>query len=155
VDGRVALDGGPQLALELDWAPRKLELRQLAVKDAQSDATLAGSFTEKLVTVDYAGRLSGRSIAALLKQTPSDSGTAQGKFRVVADRAQPVRSTADGKLLLEGLDLTWLAGHRARVERADLQAQGNRLRVVESRLDWGAQVFTLGGEVRSSPQGPV
>jgi hypothetical protein len=83
------------------------------------------------------------------------SGSAQGKFRVTIDRAQPRRTVADGRLRIDALDLSWLAGKRALVQHIDLTAEPESARLVDAKVDWQEQVIELRGEMKRTAQGPV
>jgi hypothetical protein len=154
-DAEIDVDGGPQLGVALAWTPKRFELRRLAVKDGASDAILGAKLAGDLIEASFSGTLEGRSIAALLRNPVSPSGTARGKLRVTVDRARPSRTFAEGRLQVDALDLTWLAGRRAIVEHVALDAGRELLRIGEARLDWEEQRVRLSGEVRRSAKGPV
>jgi uncharacterized protein involved in outer membrane biogenesis len=156
-DARVDFDGGQQVAFTLVSKPKLVELPRIAIKDAASDAVLGVSIADNIVRASFSGTLQGRSIAAMLRRPGPEtaSGTAQGKIQFTVDRAQPRRTLADGRLRVEALNLTWLAGKRAIVERLDLTAEATGARIVDARFDWDEQVFDLKGEVKRTEQGPV
>lgn len=154
-DTRLEFDRGPGVGIALALRPGLLELRRLSIKDAHSDATVSATVADDLVQATFSGTLLGRSIAAMLRQSPSDSGSAQGELRFTIDRAQPQRSVAEGHLRVEALDLSWLAGKRAIVESIDLTAGKEVLRIADARLDWEEQRFGLRGVVRRTDEGPV
>lgn len=154
-DAQLDVDAGPQLGVALAWTPKLLELRRLAVKDAASDAVLGAKLAGNHIEASFSGTLEGRSIAALLRQPVSPSGTARGKLRVTVDRARPSRTFAEGRLEVDALDLTWLAGQRAIVEHVALDAGRELLRIAEARLDWEEQRVRLRGEMRRTGKGPV
>jgi hypothetical protein len=156
-DARIAFEGGPQVALALAWRPELLELRRIGIKDAASGAVLGASVAGDLVQASFAGTLHGKSIAAMLRRPgpETDSGVAHGDLRVTIDRKQPGRTMAEGTLRLDAIDLTWLAGKKAIVERAELIAERDGARILDSRFGWDEQVFELRGEGRRTDQGPV
>ena len=156
-DARVDFDGGPQVALALASKPKLLELPRIAIKDAASDAVLGASIAEDLVRANFSGTLQGRSIAAMLRRPGPEtaSGSAQGKLALTLDRKQPRRTIAEGRLRVEALDLSWLAGKRALVERFDFTAEAASARVVEARFSLEEQHFDLKGSAERTEQGPV
>ncbi len=155
-DARIDFEGGPALALALAWRPELLELRRLAIKDARSDALFGASVAGDLIYASFSGTLHGHSIPAMLRQPlPVDSGTAQGELRVTIDRAQPRRTSAEGHLRIEALDLAWLAGKKALIERAEIVAERTGVRIPGARFGWEDQFFELRGEGRRTDQGPV
>jgi hypothetical protein len=140
----------------LSWRPELLELKRVAIKDTDSNAVLSAAIAEDFIRATFTGILHGRSIAALLRDPPrSGSGIAQGNLRLTVDRARPRRSAATGKLRVDSLDLTWLAGKRAIVEHVELTADETTVRIADARLDWQEQLFDLRGEVQRTAAGPV
>jgi AsmA-like C-terminal region len=154
-DARIDFGGGPALGVALAWRPEALALPRITIKDARSDAVLSARLAGQRIEASFAGTLHGASIAAMLKRPPADSGIAQGEFRVTVDRAQPQNSIGQGRLQLEALDLTWLAGRKLLIERVGLTAEPDGLRVVDGRFAVEDQRFELRGEGRRTPQGPV
>ncbi|HEY1290071.1 MAG TPA: AsmA-like C-terminal region-containing protein [Burkholderiales bacterium] len=156
-DARVDFDGGPQVAFALASKPKLLELPRVAIKDAVSDAVLGASIAEDLVRASFSGALQGRSIAAMLRRPGPEtaSGSAQGKLVLTLDRKQPQRTIAEGRLRLDALDLSWLAGKRAIVERLDLTAEPASARIVDAQFAFEEQRFDLKGSVQRTQQGPV
>src|SRR4030095_6107376 len=84
-----------------------------------------------------------------------DPGTAQGELRVTIDRKQPQGTVADGHLRINALDLSWLAGRKVLIERADVAAEPSGVRVPSARFRVEDQVFELRGEGRRTAQGPM
>jgi hypothetical protein len=155
-DARFDFEGGPALAVSLAWRPGALELRRLAIKDARSDAALSATLAGERIQASFSGTLHGHSIPAMLRQPPSaDSGTAQGELRVTIDRARPQDTVAEGQLRVEALDLSWLAGRKVLIERADVTAEASGVRVAGARFSVEDQAFVLSGEGRRTERGPV
>ena len=156
-DARVDFDGGPQVAFALASKPKLLELPRVAIKDSASDAVIGLTLAGDVVRASFSGTLQGRSIAAMLRRPGPEtgSGAAQGKFQVTIDRAQPRRTLGEGRLRVDALDLSWLAGKKAIVEQLDLTAEPDRARVVEARFNLDEQHLDLRGTVRRTEQGPV
>ena len=156
VDARLDFEGGPTVGVALAWQPERLELKRIAIKDAGSDATLSATIAATQIQGGFSGSLQGRSLAALLRTRPPEvSGVARGELRFAMDRAQPARSIAEGRLRVEALDLSWLAGKRAIVEAIDLTADKSGIRVANAALDLDEQRFRLSGTVRRTDAHPV
>ena len=155
-DARIDFERGPALGLALAWRPELLELRRVTIKDASSDAVLGATVGGELIQASFSGRLHGQSIPGMLRQPlAADSGLAQGELKVTIDRKQPERTLAEGKLRIEGLDLSWLAGKKALIERAELVAERDGARIIDARLGWEDQFFELRGEGKRTDRGPV
>lgn len=146
---------GPALTADLAWSPQALELRRATIKDGRSDVTLALRSRGKELSGRYAGTLDSRSIAAMLKSAAAPAGAIQGTLEFTVDREQPRRSAVDGVLKGQNVDLSWLAGQPARLERLDLASDATGLRVNEATVDWAGQRATLRGAGRRTDAGPV
>ena len=156
VDARVDFGGGPALGVALAWRPELLEVRRLTLKDARSDAVFGATVAGDLIKASFSGTLHGQSIPAMLRQPlPAASGDAQGELRVTIDRKRPERTHAEGKLRIAALDLTWLAGKKALIERAEIVAEGTGGRITGARFGWEDQFFELRGQGRRTDQGTV
>ena len=155
-DVRVEFESGPALGVALAWRPERLELRRVTIKDARSDAAFSATIAGDLIQASFAGTLDGRSIPAMLREPlPAASGTAQGELRATIDRKDPARTIAEGKLRIAALDLSWLAGKKAVIERAEIVSDRAATRVSGARFGWEDQYFELSGEGRRTEQGPV
>jgi uncharacterized protein involved in outer membrane biogenesis len=155
-DARLRFESGADVAIALAWQPGRLELRRATLKDAHSDAEFGATLGADLIHARFAGTFQGRSIDGLLRQrVAADSGTARGELRVTIDRAQPSRTAGEGSLRVEALDLSWLLGRKAFIERAEVASTAEGLRVPSARFSVEDQLFELSGEGRRTPQGPV
>jgi hypothetical protein len=156
-DARVDFEGGQQVAFVLASKPKMLELPRIAIKDTASDAVLSLTLAGDVARVSFSGALQGRTIAAMLRRPGPEtaSGSAQGKIQLNVDRLQPRRTVAEGRLRVEALDLSWLAGKKAIVERLDLTAEPANARLVEAQLNLDEQHLDVRGTVQRTEQGPV
>jgi uncharacterized protein involved in outer membrane biogenesis len=155
VKGSARFDAGPALAVDVAWSPELLEVRSATIKDQRSDASVALRSKGGVIEGKYAGTLDSRSIAALLKGAIAQSGALSGELRFRFDRKQPERTSADGSLKGENLDLTWLAGKPAKVSRIDISADDSGLKIGEAAVEWAGQRATLSGTAKRGEKGPV
>lgn len=152
VEADLGVDGGPSIGVALGWKPERFELRRLVIKDAQSDATLSAVMGKDFFQAGFSGVLHAQSVASLRRKPEPRTGRMQGELRFAIDHA---KSSAEGKLEIAALDLSVLAGKPALVERVDLVAGGNVLRIDRARAVIDEQVVELSGEIRATDQGPV
>jgi hypothetical protein len=155
LEAQLAVDGGPQIGVDLGWTPRRLELRRLTLKDAQTDATLSAVVGGGPFQAGFSGVLYNQSLAAMRKQPEPRPGRVQGEMRLTLDQARPLRSKAEGKLKVEGLDLSVLAGRPVLIEHVDLTAAGEVLRIDAARVVIAEQAFAASGEIRRTERGAV
>jgi uncharacterized protein involved in outer membrane biogenesis len=148
-------DSGPTASVELAWSPEALDVRRATIKDKASDVTVAVRSRGGVVEGSYAGTLDSRTIASMLKSAAAPAGAMSGSLRFLVDRGDRSRSTVEGELKGEGVDLSWLAGAPASLERLDVSADGGVLRIGEVSVNWAGQRATLRGEVQRRANGPV
>jgi uncharacterized protein involved in outer membrane biogenesis len=146
---------GPEVAVELGWTPEALDIRRAAIKDERTDATIALRTEGSLLEGRFSGSLYSTSITAMLKSTIVPSGAAAGNLRFTVDREIPRRTSAEGKLKGEALDLAWLLRRPVKIDRIDLAADGSSLQVGEASINWAGQRATIRGEVKLGASGPV
>jgi hypothetical protein len=155
VRGEARFDAGPAVGVDLQWSPGALDLRRIAVKDARSDVTVSLRSKGKVLEGRYAGSLDSRTIAAMLKGAKAPAGAVSGNLQFTVDREQPQRTAVEGTLKGENVDLSWLAGQPAKIERLDLAADPAGLRISEASVDWAGQRATLRGTGRRTDTGLV
>jgi len=148
-------DAGQELAVELGWMPGALDIRRAGIKDERSDATIAVRTEGRLLEGKFTGTLHSTSIAAMLRSAQVPAGSATGDLGFAYDRDNPRRTTAEGHLKGEALDLTWLLRHPVTIDRVDLSSGGTTLRIGEATINWAGQRATIRGEVKRGASGPV
>ncbi len=155
VDARARFASGPQVAVELARSGEGLDVRRIQVRDARSSAEVALRVRGGTISGRYSGTLDSRTFAAMLKSATAPAGAVSGEMRFAYDRADPRRATAEGTLKGEHIDLSWAAGVPAEVERLDLSADGNVVRIAEASVQWAGQRASVRGEAKRGPHGPV
>ena len=146
---------GPVVSVDLGWSPGALDVRRAAIKDRSSDMSVSLRTKGNVIEGRYAGTLDSRSIGRMLKTAAAPSGALSGDLRFVIDRDERRRTSANGAVKGEGIDLSWLAGQPAKIERLDVTADGATLRIAEATVDWAGQRATMRGEARHGENGPV
>ena len=155
VQATVRFGPGPGLAVELGWTPKSLDIRRIAIKDDRSDATIAVRSEGRWLEGKFTGTLHSTSIAAMLRNAQVPAGSAAGDLRFAYDRDNPRRTTAEGHLKGEALDLAWLLRRPVKIDRIDIAADEAALRIREAAVDWAGQRAMISGVVRRSASGPV
>ena len=148
-------DSGPAASVELAWSPDALDVRRATIKDKVSDVSLAVRSKGGVLEGSYSGTLDSRTIAGMLKSAAAPAGAVSGSLRFLVDRGDRSRSMVEGELKGEAVDLSWLAGAPASLERLEVSADGGVLRIGEASVNWAGQRATLRGEVKRGANGPV
>jgi len=148
-----AFEAGQTVSADLSWSAGVLNLRRAGITDKLSNATLSLRSKGGVYDGRYAGKLDSRSLAGILSGASSLSGALTGDLRFTYDQAQPRRTSATGSLKGEKIDLSWLAGKPADIERVALSSDGETLRVAEATLEWAGQRATLSGQGKRTADG--
>ena len=148
-------DAGAQVGADLSWSKGALNLRRASVTDKLSNASLSLQSKGGVVQGRYSGTLDSRSLAGILVGTAELTGALNGDLRFTYDHANRRRSSASGTLRGDKIDLSWLAGKPANIERIDLSADGESLRIAEATVQWAGQRATLRGDIKRTAAGPV
>ncbi|HET7763613.1 MAG TPA: AsmA-like C-terminal region-containing protein [Burkholderiales bacterium] len=148
-----SFDAGPAVAVDLGWTPEALDLRQASIKDARSDAQISLHLEKRLLQGRFSGHVQDASIGAMLKSAKVPEGGFSGDLRVRFDLDHPERFSATGKLAGESVDLAWLLRRPVTVERFDVQADGQKLRIRQAAVNWAQQHFALRGEAARAADG--
>ena len=104
----------------------------------------------------FSGVLTGRSFAGLFAQGGGEHpARAEGDIRVTIDRDLRGSSTAQGRFTGQRIQFDRLMGKPLRLEKIDLDGNGNGVRVNEASIAYAEHKATLRGEVRRSSAGLV
>jgi uncharacterized protein involved in outer membrane biogenesis len=155
LEATAQFETGAAVGVDLAWSPDALDVRRATIKDARSDATVSLRSKGKVLEGRYAGTLDSRTLAAMLKSARAPAGAMSGKLHFTFDRNQPQRTAVEGTLKGENVDLSWLAGQPAKLERLDLAADGMNVQINEATVDWASQRATLRGTGARSDGGLV
>lgn len=146
-EGEMLLSAGTKIDINLVRTLHDVSIKELAVKDADSDAVISFDWREKRFEVRFSGSLSNRTVDRLLAENKLLTGPIQGKFKAQLYLDAPRRSSADGQLKISGFQLPMGAKTPARIESAVLEAADNRINVKSAMISWNGSRFSLGGAV--------
>jgi len=151
---RVRFPAGLHADAALEVRKDALHVRRLALKDAESDAVLGLSRRGPLFEASFSGKLTDRSAVSMLAEPPEAlSGNVRGDLQVHFDRSRPEEATAKGNLDVDNLNLGAVLPMPVRVERAELDVDGQSLLVRELTAQWAGQKATMRGEIARRPTG--
>jgi|GEM_PF-2591920 len=154
VAAEVQGDARPTIGVDLVLAGGAVELRNLTIKDAVSDATIRAATRGRLVDLAFEGVLESRSVAAMLRHAATDyQGRLEGDLRLTLDRDREGRTEAQGRIVGENINLARLLPIPLKLERADIEGAGSKLLVRELAVNWADQKATLRGEIERKAGG--
>lgn len=147
----LGLQGGMQTSLDLLVHAGNLTINRLSIKDKDSDAIVSLALREKDFDFTLDGTLNKTSADRLFANNQLLDGRIKGnvKCRILPD--DPLNSTANGRLDVEGFEYFWKLRPNMRIERASLLAAGRQVNLLSSSFDWGDSHLMLSGKVDFSP----
>ncbi len=156
VDVQVSLGvrDGPAIRAAAAVTRYSLAVRQLHVRDTESDATVALTMTDRMLSLKFAGLLTGRTVARVFKDATIDGrGRIEGDYATVLDRDAKPEVRGEGHLRAENVRLDWLFARPAVVHRFDVRSAGERLVLRSADVEYDGQRLAVEGEVRRVPEG--
>ena len=147
IQGTASIATGVQAQFDLAWLPGGFDLRRLALSDADSNAALRLQWSPVAAQLGFSGRLDHRTLGRSLAQPPQTHVMLDGDFRASIDLAEPHRSSADGSLRIDGLDLREYADMPVTMDRLNVDAMGRTLRVHDSVLRLAGERLAVSGTV--------
>ncbi len=147
MQGTASIANGVQAQFDLAWLPGSFDLRRLALSDTDSDAALRLQWSPVAAQLGFSGRLHHRTLERSLARPPQTHAMLDGNFRASIDLAEPHRSSADGTLRIEGLDLREYADMPVTMDRLNVDATGRTLRVHDSVLRLAGERLAVSGTV--------
>ncbi|HTT13181.1 MAG TPA: AsmA-like C-terminal domain-containing protein [Burkholderiaceae bacterium] len=155
LQGAVQFSGGQDAAVDLAWSPHTLDVRRLAVKDALSNATVGLAASNRVLQMQFAGNLDGRTVAALFEQHGEQAGALEGDLQIMLDLDAPKRTTARGHLSGRSIDLSRLLAWPLRIDRFVVETDERAMHIREAAVQWAQLTATMRGEITQSDHGPV
>ena len=152
VEGKAAFGDTASASFDLAWQPGNLEVRQLVFKDPYSDFTSTVAWKQRGLDFSFNGHFDNRTLKRILLKPPQRQGAIRGNFQATIDLRDLRRSSASGALSGEGLDFFELWEVPLAIDLFRLDASGDALRVLESRLKFAGEDLTLSGTVERTPK---
>jgi AsmA-like C-terminal region len=149
--GTLSLAGGVSAELDLTAGTGFLDLRRLAVKDPDTDATLALKWERSAADLSFKGKFDNRTLARVLADPPVGEGALQGDFRATIDRAELRRSSATGALVAERIDVLERWDIPVAIERVQLDVAGDVLRIHDGAIAVAGERLGVTGTVTRLP----
>jgi hypothetical protein len=140
-NGKVSVEKGPSLTLDVDYRPGLLQVKQLAVKDESSDATVAFVHEPAEFNLSFTGTLHHKTLDGLFMDQPFGSGQLKGDFAIKAPLTKQTVPLLNGHLEGEGLTLPLTSGGKIGVEKIALVADGSQVKADATALSWNAFVW--------------
>jgi uncharacterized protein involved in outer membrane biogenesis len=149
-----AIDSGPSVAIDLSMRDKALTLRHVLIKDGDSNANISFAMHDSMIEVGFAGVLAARSLVSVVGRPAQDyPGRVSGTIQATLDITRGGRSAARGDLTGDHVNLLTLTGIPLKLERFNVQGQGQALQIRELAVDWAEQRAEIRGKVAREANG--
>ncbi|HEU5284131.1 MAG TPA: AsmA-like C-terminal domain-containing protein [Burkholderiales bacterium] len=149
--GAVQSQDGARLEFDLQrQVDGPVELSRLALREAQSDATLRGTVGKRQMRLAFAGAVASSSVHRLLPNAPLPFRALRGDIALDLDLDHPRATRATGWLQGEGVDWPLPGAVPWRIERFSVAAEGSLLRIESASLEGSGNDAVLSGTVASA-----
>ncbi len=149
--GQIELSSGPRITIDLVKTPEELSIEEFLIKDDDSNATISMHARKNRLKVEFSGMLSNKTADRLLVDNRVLTGPITGKFKTDLYNDTPEKSSAQGEVSISGFQLPLnLASGSARIEKAEIEARGNKLSVKSAMISCNGSRMSLIGSIAIS-----
>jgi hypothetical protein len=153
--GDFAVQSGPRVSADIVRDPEELLINRLLIKDNESHASCALNLKKRAFSLRFTGNLTKTTLDALLVKNEFLTGWVRGDFQAQILLDEPMRSTAQGRLIGEDLIIPWKLKVPVKIDRISLHAIENDLTVESAIFALGDTRMALEGNLEFSPDGPL
>jgi hypothetical protein len=142
--GNLSVKHGPEVFVDASYAAEELTIKQLAIRDAKSNASLSFHRKGREFDLTFKGNLAGATLDELFERNEFLKGWIKGDLSTRIALDQPFNSVAQGTLQGAGLNYPWGGEGPIQVATFSLNAQGNLFTVESNLLLLGHTLRTKG-----------
>ena len=151
--GNIAAKEGAGIFIELFYQPEEFTINRMLIQDAESKATLALALQKRDLRLDFKGNLEKTTLDRFLVNNEIFTGALKGDFRAHILIDQPLRSTAQGKLQVAGLDYPLPLPVPMTLNQFSVEAAEQKIIVESASINWDDNHLVLDGDVNFSEEG--
>ena len=141
------LSAGPLGSIRLVKMPQGLSIENLTIKDEDSDAAISLDSRQNELKIGFSGTLSNKTADRLLNDNRLLTGAIAGKFNTHLYLDTPEKSSAQGGVKISGFQLPLNLPEPARIENAEIEADGNKINAKSAMISWNGSRLSLAGSV--------
>ncbi|HTO77379.1 MAG TPA: AsmA-like C-terminal domain-containing protein [Thermoanaerobaculia bacterium] len=152
--GGLAFRNGPRVTLDVLKDGKGTDVRQLAIADNLSDASISLGLRKTEYEVRFTGHLASATIEELLGRKSQGHGRIEGDFHALVPRDHLGKTSAGGMLKGSDFVIPTPAGEIT-IEILDVRAAGNRFTASSSSLALDEQRLSVTGDATLQDEGIV
>ncbi|MDG5468545.1 AsmA-like C-terminal domain-containing protein [Deltaproteobacteria bacterium IMCC39524] len=139
--GDVSIEKGPNLTIDVDYLSKQLQVKQLTIKDQDSDATVAFVHDQAEFKLNFTGSLHHKTLESLFIDQQFGKGRLKGDFDIKAPLTKQAVPVLKGHLEGNELVIHLPSGGRLGVEKIALAADGSQVKADATALSWNDFVW--------------
>jgi hypothetical protein len=148
--GNLVVNKGPKVSIDFLQTPKELTIKHLHVEDETSNSSLNLSSTEKEISLGFTGKLTEKTMRRLHRGYQLLRGRIEGDFRTRVFLEQPMRSTAQGRLMAQDIIVPVDIKMPMKIDSMALAAQDNKVNLESAICTWGDTSLDLTGTLSTS-----
>ncbi|MFV1976524.1 MAG: AsmA-like C-terminal domain-containing protein, partial [Candidatus Scalindua sp.] len=149
----LALQDGPGISLDMLLNSEGLEINNLLIQDAESNASFTFGLKEEEIDVGFTGNLSHTTTDKIFLNTPLSKEWIKGDFQEHIRLDHLEQSTFQGILEGGNLSIPWIQPIPLNIKNISLRADKKSVRVDSLILTWGDNHLSVNGDVNISENG--
>ena len=139
--GKVSIETGPNLTLDVDYLSKQLQVKQLTIKDQYSDATVAFVHDQGEFNLNFTGTLHHKTLESLFIDQQFGKGQLKGDFDIKAPLTKHAVPVLKGNLEGSELVIHLPSGGKIGVDKIALVADGSQVKADSTSLSWNDFVW--------------
>jgi hypothetical protein len=151
----VALSGGESVSIDVFVSPEEFRFKNVRIRDEVSDASAAFHVRKRQVGLKFQGHLQKTTFNRIFVESKFGHGWLKGDFRAHISLDEPMKSTAQGRLMGQDLILPYYLNIPLEIDKIALNAEKRHVDVEQVVLVSGDRKMDFKGDVDFSPAGLV
>jgi hypothetical protein len=144
---------GAALSFVIAMAPESIAIKDLNVRDEESDAHFSLKRERRVLDLAFKGNLAQSTLDRLFVNPLLQFGWIKGDFRAQVNTDRPGKTTAEGALEGEGLVVPHLLKTPFTIDRLALTASGDKIVLNPVALSLGKEHLKVNGSIAVSEDG--
>jgi hypothetical protein len=152
--GDLSAKKGQKISVDLSINPEHLAIKNLAIRDEMSDASVKLIQKDRTMDLSFAGNLQNTTLDQILEKNEILKGQMKGNFIAHVILDHPLNSKFQGELQVKNLILSEGTIPAFVIDDLSLTAKADILQVESARLAWADNLFDLKGKADLSAAVP-
>ncbi|NTW59836.1 MAG: AsmA family protein [Nitrospirae bacterium] len=147
VAGTASIKNGPSLAFDVQRSPRSITLKRLALRDRESQLTIALHMSERIVDLSLAGNLTRQTMDDLFGHELFQFGSIKGDLKAHLPLDRLSASSVEGVLETEQMVVPWKQEVPFTIDRLVLIARDRDVKLDPAAITLGRSTGVFSGTI--------